>query len=111
MNHHDLADFVGQVRARPGMYGLTGTYHPAMTFLVGYDLGRSGELLRGFSEWLVARRGVETSLGWPALVIEETFPGAGVSHWERLDQEQQRQAVSRLFDLLIEFHREADGPR
>ncbi|MBT2389048.1 hypothetical protein J7E87_06335 [Streptomyces sp. ISL-1] len=96
-------EFIEQVRARPGIYGLNGTYYPTVTFLVGFDLGRSGGLLRGFNEWLVARKGEETSLNWIALILEEAFPDAGIRHWTALDREQERHAVHRLFSLLLEF--------
>lgn len=47
--------FVEQLRAGPGMYGLNGTYHPTAMLLVGFDLARDGGLLRGFREWLTVR--------------------------------------------------------
>ncbi|MFJ9209555.1 hypothetical protein [Streptomyces sp. NPDC102264] len=102
-------EFIERVRARPGLYGLNGSYYPTITFLDGYDLGRSGALLRGFTEWLVARKGEETSLGWRALAIEEAFPGAEITHWSQLEPEQEHRAVDVLFCLLLDFLHERDG--
>ncbi|MFJ1748312.1 hypothetical protein ACIOJD_18990 [Streptomyces sp. NPDC088116] len=101
-------DFIEQVRARPGLFGLHGSYYPTVTFLVGFDLGRSGGMLRGFTEWLVIRKGEETSLNWIALVLEEAFPGAEIRHWGSLDKKQEQQAVDCLFSLLLEFLGEQD---
>lgn len=100
------ADLIEQVRARPGMYGLNGTYYPTVAFLSGLDLGRSGDLLSGFTEWLVARKGEATSLNWVALALEEAFPDAGIRHWRSLDEKQERHAVDVLFSLLLEFLRD-----
>ncbi|WP_149180234.1 hypothetical protein [Streptomyces sp. TRM49041] len=80
-----------------------------MTFLIGYDLGRSAGSLRGFTEWLVARKGEETNLNWIALVLEEAFPGAGIRHWGSIEKKQERHAVNCLFSLLLEFFDERDG--
>ncbi|MFI0812564.1 hypothetical protein [Streptomyces echinatus] len=99
----DDKDLLQAVRARPGMYGLDGTYYPTVTFLIGYDFGRSGRLLRGFDEWLVARRGEETSLDWGALVLEDAFPGSEIRHWSQLTEGQQRRSVDHLFTLLLAF--------
>lgn len=109
---NDLArdrDLVARVRARPGLYGLDGSYHPTVAFLIGLDLGRSGGLLAGFTPWLLAREGVESSLDWSALCLEEAFPGEGVRHWGGLTAERQRVASDLLLALLLEFLDERDG--
>ena len=90
------------------MFDLDGSYHPTVTFLDGYDLGRSGAVLRGFHEWLVARKGERSSLGWPALVLEEAFPGAEIRHWRSLHKGQEPHAVDVLFSLVLEFLQERD---
>ncbi|MEU7662565.1 hypothetical protein [Streptomyces lincolnensis] len=100
MNERELIE---RVRDRPGMFGLNGFYYPTVTFLDGYDLGRSGALLQGFTEWLIARKGKETSLGWRALVLEEVFPDSGIRHWSSLTEDQQQPAVDHLFALLLDF--------
>ncbi|MGX1560490.1 hypothetical protein [Streptomyces sp. NPDC055506] len=106
MNDREL---IAQIRARPGLYGLIGAYYPTVTFLDGYDLGRSGALLQGFTDWLVARRGEQTSLGWQALVLEDAFPDAGIRHWTALAEDQQQPAVDHLFTLLLAFLAERDA--
>ncbi|MFI9171866.1 hypothetical protein [Streptomyces lincolnensis] len=86
-----------------------GLYYPTATFLTGFDLGSSNRLLRGFDEWLVARKGEKSSLGWTALVLEDAFPGAGIRHWAALTEEQQQPAVDHLFDLVLAFLEERDA--
>ncbi|WP_328496289.1 hypothetical protein OHS59_29020 [Streptomyces sp. NBC_00414] len=50
MGDKQYIEFVEQIRDRPGMYGLNGTYHPTAMLLLGFDLARDGDLLRGFRE-------------------------------------------------------------
>lgn len=94
------------VAARPGLYGLNGSYKSAVMFLVGFDEARSGGLLRGFTEWLVVRKGECSSFGWQALVLDEALPGVDSWGWSKLDgstPEQEREAVDLLLSLLLEF--------
>ncbi|MFJ2471704.1 hypothetical protein ACIOWI_01695 [Streptomyces sp. NPDC087659] len=95
-----------EVGARPGLYGLDGSYKSAVMFLIGFDEARSGGLLRGFTEWLVVRKGECSGFGWQALVLDEALPGIGSWGWNKLDgstSEQEREAVDRLLSLLLEF--------
>ncbi|MFE2498419.1 hypothetical protein [Streptomyces scopuliridis] len=101
-------EFIEQVRTRPGLFGLHGSYYPTVMFLVGFDLGRSDGMLSRFTEWLAMRKGEETSLNWIALVLEEAFPDAGIRHWGSLDKEQEQHAVDCLFSLLLEFLADQD---
>ncbi|MFC9946333.1 hypothetical protein [Streptomyces pratensis] len=96
-------DLVAQVRARPGLYGLDGTYYQTVTFLTGVDIGRSGDLLRGFTEWMAVRKNEATSFNWIALVFEEAVPGAGLRNWKQLEPHEDQKAVEGLFELLLEF--------
>ncbi|MCD7441323.1 hypothetical protein K4B79_24250 [Streptomyces lincolnensis] len=100
MNDRELIE---QIRARPGMFGLNGFSYPTAMFLTGFDLGSSNRLLHGFEEWLIARRGEQSSLGWPALVLEDAFPGADIRYWGTLTEEQQQPAVDHLFRLVLDF--------
>ncbi|MFD3437253.1 hypothetical protein ACFWU3_07085 [Streptomyces sp. NPDC058685] len=95
--------FVEQLCARPGMYGLNGTYHPTAMLLMGFDLARDGALLRGFREWLTVRKGEPSSLVWYALVFQEALPGVSLLNWGRLEPEQDLRAVDHLFSLVLEF--------
>ncbi|MER7099682.1 hypothetical protein ABT383_08360 [Streptomyces humidus] len=96
-------ELIEMVRDRTGMFGLNGSYYPTAMFLTGLDLGTSGRLLDGFREWLLARKGEESSFTWMLLVIEDAFPGTGPRHWASLTESQQQSAVDHLFDLLIAF--------
>ncbi|MFE4172472.1 hypothetical protein ACFRR7_10470 [Streptomyces sp. NPDC056909] len=95
--------FIEQLRARPGMYGLTGTYHPTAMLLLGFDLARDGGVLRGFREWLIVRKGERSSFVWYALVFQEALPGISLRNWGHLEPEQDRRAVDHLFSLVLEF--------
>ncbi|MEU8471909.1 hypothetical protein AB0F30_29060 [Streptomyces sp. NPDC029006] len=75
----------------------------AAILVTGIDLGRSGRLLDGFREWLLARKGEESSFVWILLVLEDAFPGAGVRRWTQLTDDRQQQAVNHLFTLLLAF--------
>lgn len=91
------------IRARPGMYRIGDSYPMAVGVLTGYELGRPGTL-DGFAEWLAARLGIETSLDWPALVLQLAFPGQPTGfRGESLTPDQGARAVDTLFELLEEF--------
>lgn len=73
MHHKSLIE---QVRARPALFGLDGTYALSIAFLTGVDIGASGGLLRGFNEWLVVRSGKPSSLGWQYGARDPSLAGA-----------------------------------
>ncbi|GGS20606.1 hypothetical protein AB0E75_00420 [Streptomyces griseoviridis] len=105
-------EFVEQVRARPGLYGLNGTYHSTATFLIGFDQGRSGGLFRGFDEWLAVRRGERTNITWYAQVFLEALPGVALRGLgQPLTREQDQAAVDLLFTLLLSFLEVRDDRR
>ncbi|MFF3253816.1 hypothetical protein ACFYWP_23030 [Actinacidiphila glaucinigra] len=98
-------EFFERVKARPGLYGLSG-YGNAYMFLVGFDQARSGGLLRGFTEWLVVRKGECSGFGWQALVLDEALPEIESSGWAKLGQltaKQEQECVDLLLSLLLEF--------
>ncbi|MFE3852486.1 hypothetical protein ACFXPN_15240 [Streptomyces griseorubiginosus] len=102
---NDRKFFEGVV-SRPGLYGLDNSYKSAVMFLVGFDEARSGGLLRGFTEWLVVRKGEPSGFGWQALVLDEALPEVESWGWNKLDRsspEQEQRAVERLLSLLTEF--------
>ncbi|MFJ6614344.1 hypothetical protein ACIQPT_29145 [Streptomyces sp. NPDC091289] len=75
-------------------------------FLTGFDEARSGGLMRGFTEWLVVRKGECSSFGWQALVLDEALPDAEGRGWNKLGNStsrQEREAVELLLSLLLEF--------
>jgi hypothetical protein len=99
-------EFFERVGARPGLYGLDGSYRTAVAFLTGFNEARSGGLLRGFTEWLVVRKGECSSFGWQALVLDEALPDVESRGWNklgRLTPEQEQEAVNLLLSLLCEF--------
>lgn len=102
-------ELIESIRDRPEMYCLDGTYCAAAMFVAGIDLGTSGRLLDGFREWLLARKGDESSYMWIPLVLEDAFPGAGIRRWKQLTPEQQQPAVDHLFTLLVAFLSERDA--
>ncbi|GAA4043849.1 hypothetical protein [Streptomyces shaanxiensis] len=106
--------FVEALRDSPQGYGLNGTYYPTAMFLTGIDFGRSGGLLRGFTEWLVVRRGECSSFYWHKLVLLDLFPDIDLKGWKNEDHltpEQHRQAVDHLFSLVLEFLDVRNKPR
>ncbi|MFI1359281.1 hypothetical protein ACH4TV_37770 [Streptomyces sp. NPDC020898] len=111
MNDKQLIEKIG---AHPEGYGLNGTYHSTVMFLTGIDVGRSGGLLRGFTEWLVVRRGECNSFYWHKLVLLDQFPDVSFQNWKdpgELTPEQQQQAVEHLFSLVLEFLELRNKPR
>ncbi|MFI7403604.1 hypothetical protein ACIBW9_24540 [Streptomyces sp. NPDC049541] len=99
-------EFIEAIRDRPEGFGLNGTYYPTAMFLTGIDLGRSGGLLRGFTEWLVVRRGECNNLYWHQLVLLDLFPDMKLQGWkdpDHLTPDQHRQAVEHLLSLALEF--------
>jgi hypothetical protein len=75
-------------------------------FLIGFDQARSGGLMRGFTEWLVVRKGEASSFGWQALVLDEALPDIQSRGWNKLDKatsKQEQEAVELLLSLLLEF--------
>ncbi|MFF7545310.1 hypothetical protein ACFZCU_17040 [Streptomyces canus] len=110
----DDKKLIKSLRESPEGYGLDGTYYPTAMFLTGIDVGGSGGLLRGFTEWLVVRRGECSSFYWHKLVLLDLFPEMSVGDWKNpnhLTPEQHRQAVEHLFSLVLEFLDVRNSPR
>jgi hypothetical protein len=107
-------EFIKAFRDSPEGVGLNGTYYPTAMFLTGLDVSRSGGLLRGFTEWLVVRRGECNNLYWHQLVLLDLFPDMSLQDWkdpEHLTPDQHRQAVEHLFSLVVEFLDVRSNPR
>ncbi|MET7450722.1 hypothetical protein ABZT03_02280 [Streptomyces sp. NPDC005574] len=107
-------EFIEAFRDGQEGFGLNGTYYPTVMFLTGIDVGRSGGLLRGFTEWLVVRRGECISLYWHQLVLLDLFPDMKLQGWKdpgHLTPDQHRQAVEHLFSLVLEFLGVRNNPR
>ncbi|MEU9186132.1 hypothetical protein AB0D14_16595 [Streptomyces sp. NPDC048484] len=111
MNDKQLIEKIGE---HPEGYGLNGTYHSTAMFLTGVDIGRSGGLLRGFTEWLVVRRGELSSFYWHKLVLLDYFPDVDFQDWKdpgELTPEQHQQVVDLLLSLVLEFLDVRNQPR
>ncbi|MDQ1038612.1 hypothetical protein QFZ75_005028 [Streptomyces sp. V3I8] len=105
---------IGKIGEHPEGYGLNDTYHSTAMFLTGIDVGRSGGLLRGFTEWLIVRRGERSSFYWHKLVLLDLFPDMRLNGWKdqgHLTSDQHRQAVEHLLSLVLEFLDVRNQPR
>lgn len=93
-----------EVRERPGLYGLDGSFREFCAFVTGADAGNDWQLLTGFRELLVVRVGTGNNLTWVGLVLRLAFPDAE-SGWPGLltTPDGDRAAVATLFRLLDEF--------
>ena len=100
----DYRKLFSDVRQRPGLFGLDGSFHDFTVFVRGCEAGNDWQLLAGFREWLVTRNGHGDNLVWEALVLHQAFPD-GPPRRERLREEPELDevAVGALFRLLDEF--------
>lgn len=87
------------VRREPARHGLDGTFTTTTAFVLGLDAGSDWNMLAGFQEWLVVRRGAGHDLAWPILVRH--LASGGWAH--PLTQQSDTAAVSALHRLLGEF--------
>lgn len=87
------------VRREPTRHGLDGTFTTTTAFVLGLDAGSNWNMLAGFQEWLVVRRGAGHDLTWPILV-RHLAPGGWV---HPLTQQADTAAVTTLHRLLGEF--------
>ncbi|MFJ5832903.1 hypothetical protein [Streptomyces sp. NPDC093089] len=98
-------DLISRIREHPGGFGLNGTYHSTAMFIAGYDLARSGGMLRGFHEWLSVRDGELSSQHWIRRILSEAIPDFRFQGFEqlRLTQEQDQRSVEHLLSSVLEF--------
>jgi hypothetical protein len=75
----DYRQLFTDVRQRPGMFGLDGTFHDFTVFVRGCEAGNDWQLLAGFRESLIARLAAGNNLGWEGLVLHLAFPDRPVS--------------------------------
>ena len=67
----DYRQLFEAVRRRPRMYIMDERFATFAAFVRGCEAGNDGQLLAGFREWLVVRRGGGRNLAWEALVLHE----------------------------------------
>ena len=100
----DYRRLFSEVRDRPGLYGLDGSFRGFCAFVHGADAGNDWQLLAGFRESLVVRVGAGNNLTWPALVLRLAWPDVDTGWLELVTQpDRNRTAVDALFSLLEEY--------
>jgi hypothetical protein len=102
----DARELLAQVRQRPALFCLDGSFGNAVAFLLGYDAGMDWGLLAGFQEWLARRLDCGNNLAWPALVLRGAFPDDPAG-WRQdaLDPKYERAATQALWEFVDEFLR------
>ncbi|MFV0460172.1 MAG: hypothetical protein ACK5MT_15515 [Actinomycetales bacterium] len=98
-----LRRFLPRLRKRPGMYVPSLSYITVCAFLDGYALA-SDEEFGDFRQWLVGRGTSRPELGWPWLVLAHIYPAGALPDPRGFNEEQDREAVDMMFDLLAEFY-------
>ncbi|MFJ8298255.1 hypothetical protein ACIQ9R_20525 [Streptomyces sp. NPDC094447] len=107
------SELISRLRDHPSGFGLNGTYHSTAMFVAGYDLARSGGMLRGFHEWLSVRDGELSSQHWILRILYEAVPEFRFQGFEqlRLTPEQDRKALDHFLSSLLKFLAERDDRR
>lgn len=93
----EISDLVNALRTRPRAWMPDSTYAGIVTFMIGYDTGRSGGLLNGFQELVELKYGEPSNVIWWSLVPRIAAAGADVAGLS------DGQKVDVLLDLLDEF--------
>lgn len=94
-------EYFANVRRRLPLYVSGGRLDRLEAFLDGYDqhaLRHGGPGLRGWTDWLAARRGRTCDHGWAGQVRHIALPDG----WDHRDlpPEQEQHVIDTLFDLL-----------
>jgi hypothetical protein len=95
---------IKNIRLRPQMYGLDGSFGQYTAYVHGLDDGNNQLLLTGFREWLIVRLNGGNNLEWSGLVLHLAFPEqddfpAGTLE----DPERNRAATQTFFQCLGDF--------
>ena len=94
------------IRREPARHGPDGAFASTTAFVLGLDAGSNWNMLAGFQEWLVVRRGAGHDLAWPILV-RHLSPGG----WGRpLTQQADTAALTTLHRLLGEYFNTREQP-
>lgn len=102
----DYRKLFADVRQRPGMFTLDGSFHDFTVFVRGCEAGNDWQLLAGFRESLVVRCGLGDNLIWEALVLHQAFPDGPPPRAQlKAGTAVNGVAVEALFRLLDEFLR------
>ena len=96
------------IKSRPNMYMHPVQYYSAVNLVTGYDYATNSLLLEGFHEWLNVRLGFRCSWHWGRLFQMIVFPKTPdlFEKWSKVEPsvEQDKLAISKLFDELEEFY-------
>ena len=99
-----LAGFLPHLRRYPGVYVPRANFLSVCAFIAGYRWGADDETLGGFSAWMAERVATRPELGWPWLVLCEIYPPDRLPDPASFTDEQDRQALAVLFDLLDTYY-------
>ncbi|QYC42177.1 hypothetical protein Nocox_22865 [Nonomuraea coxensis DSM 45129] len=102
-------EYFATIRRRLGMFVIGGRLAGLEAFLEGYDQHakrHGGPGLRGWTEWLIARRGETCSHHWSGQVRHIAL--ATWDHWE-LSADQEELVIDTLFTLLDEYLAEREA--
>ncbi|MFG2525610.1 hypothetical protein [Streptomyces sp. NPDC048527] len=96
------------IRHEPARHGLDGSFATTTAFVLGLDAGSSWNMLAGFQEWLVVRRGTGHDLTWPILVRHLT-PGGWVHPLTRQSGTAAVTALHRFLGEFFDAREQSDG--
>jgi hypothetical protein len=106
----DWGEVLSHVEHRLGMYVGRPRYDRAYSMLVGFDLALGRGDLASFQIWMAERHG-GTAVGWPWLILNDTFGDEAGEEFLRTDEDHQV-AITKLCLRLREFlDLSADDPR
>jgi hypothetical protein len=97
----DWGEALWHTERRLGMYVGPPRYDRAYSVLIGFDLARGEGDLARFQVWMAERHG-GTALGWPWLILNDTF-GDGAGKESLLTDEDHQIAITNLCLRLREF--------
>lgn len=99
-----LKEFLPTLRSRFALYVPSPSFLATCAFIAGYRWGAADLSFAGFHNWLVARGYGRPELGWPWLVLCELYSDVELPEPRRFTEEQDREAIAVMFDLLEEFY-------
>lgn len=76
------------------------TYLSVCAFIMGYCLGGEHESLVGFHDWMAERLGTRPELAWSSQVLAELYSPEQIPSAQAFTEEQDKEAITALFDLL-----------
>lgn len=95
-------EYFANARRRLPMYVIGGRLDRLGAFLDGYDqhaLRHGGPGLRGWTDWLIAKRSQTCNQGWSGHIRHIALPDG----WDRWDLPQEQLVIDTLFDLFDEY--------